>query len=64
MAFPTLLYMSENWTLIKSQPSRVQAAEIRFLSHVPGYTLRDRKRNVDVFGFIAKFAGTEYYDYT
>ena len=30
MALPTLLYGSENWTLIKGQASGIQASEMRF----------------------------------
>ena len=40
-ALTTLLYESENWTLTKRQASRIQAAEMRFLKHVAGYTLHD-----------------------
>ena len=45
VALPTLLYGSENWTLTKGQPNRIQAAEMRFLRHVAGYTLHDHRRN-------------------
>ena len=48
MALPTLLYGSENWTVTKGQASRIQAAEMRFLRHVAGYTLRDHRRNTDI----------------
>ena len=48
MALPTLLYGSENWTLTKGQASRIQAAEMRFLRHVAGYTLHDHRRNTDI----------------
>ena len=39
---------SENWTLTKGQASRIQAAEMRFLRHVVGYTLHDHRRNTDI----------------
>ena len=48
MALPTLLYGSENWTLTKSPASHIQAAEMRFLRHVAGYTLHDHRRNTDI----------------
>ena len=48
MAVPTLLYGSKNWTLTKGQVSRIQAAEMRFLRHVAGYTLHDHTRNTDI----------------
>ena len=50
MALPTLLYGSENWTFMKGQASRIQAAEMRFLRHVAGYrpTLHDHRKNTDI----------------
>ena len=48
MALPTLLYGSENWTLTKGHASRMQAAEMRFLRDVAGYTLHDHRRNTDI----------------
>ena len=48
MALPTLLYESQNWTLTKSQASRIQAAEMRFIRNVAGYTqmcIRDSCNN-------------------
>ena len=48
MAFPTLLYGSENWTLTKGQASHIQAVAKRFLRHIAGYTLHDHKRNMDI----------------
>ena len=57
MALPTLIYGSENWTLMKGQASRIQAAEMRwFLRHMAGYTLPDHRRNTDI--------RQEYYKYT
>ena len=38
-----------NWTLMKSQTSCIQAAEMRFLSHIAGYTFQDRRRNADIW---------------
>ena len=48
MALPTLLYGPENWTLTKGLASCIQAAEMRFLRHVAGYTLHDQTRNTDI----------------
>ena len=48
MILPILLYGSDNWTSTKSQASRFQEDEMRFLRYAAGYTLQDRKRNVDV----------------
>ena len=48
MTLSTLLYDSENWTLTKGQASRIEAAEMRFLMHVAGYTLHDHRRNTDI----------------
>ena len=32
------------------QPSRIQAAEMRFFRYVAGYTLHDHRRNTDIYG--------------
>ena len=40
---PKLIYGPENWTLTKYRASPIQAAEMRFLRHVAGYTLQDHK---------------------
>ena len=45
MVLPSLLFGIENWTLTKGQTSRIQAAEMRFLRHVAGYSLHDHRRN-------------------
>ena len=34
--------------LTKGQAIRIQAAEMRFLRHVAGYTLHDQRRNTDI----------------
>jgi hypothetical protein len=48
MAIPTLLYGSDCWTLTKRQKSRLEAAEMRFLTSVAGYRLIDHRRNEDI----------------
>ena len=42
---PTFLYGSENWTLTASQRRRIEAAEIKLLRPLAGYTLYDHKTN-------------------
>ena len=41
---PTVLYESENWTLTASQ-RRTEAAEMKLLRPLAGYTLQDHKTN-------------------
>lgn len=48
MAAPMLLYGSEFWTLTKKEERRIEAAEMRFLRSVAGYTLLDKKRSDDI----------------
>ena len=40
-----ILYGSENWTLTASQRRRIEAAEMKLLRPLAGYTLRDHKTN-------------------
>ena len=42
---PTLLYGSENWTLTASQGRRIEAAEMKLLRPLAGYTLHGHKTN-------------------
>jgi len=42
---PTFLYGSENWTLAASQRRRNEAAEMKLLRPLAGYTLPDHKSN-------------------
>jgi len=42
---PTFLYGSENWTLTASQRRRIEAAEMKLLRPLAGYTLHDHKTN-------------------
>lgn len=48
MAVPMLLYGSEFWILTKKEERRIEAAEMKFLRSVAGYTLFDRKRSEDI----------------
>jgi hypothetical protein len=42
---PTLLYGSETWVNTKQDMTRLEAAEMRFLRNVKGYTRLDKIRN-------------------
>ena len=50
MAVPVLKYGSENWSLNRSDKRKIEAAEMRFVRPMAGYTLRDKKkrRNNDI----------------
>jgi hypothetical protein len=48
MVVPTLLYGSECWTMRKRDTQTLQAAEMRFLRSVKGYTRLDKIRNEDI----------------
>jgi len=45
LVLPTFLYESENWTLTALQRRRTEAAEMKLLRPVSGYTLYDHKTN-------------------
>jgi len=45
LVLPTFLYGSENWTLTALQRGRIEAAEIKLLIPLVGYTLHDHKTN-------------------
>jgi hypothetical protein len=42
------MYGSENWSLNRSDKRKVEAAEMRFLRPMAGYTLFDKKRSSDI----------------
>jgi hypothetical protein len=44
MEVPVLGYGSENWSLNRSDKRKIEAAEMRFLRLVTGYTLCDKKK--------------------
>jgi len=48
LVLPTFLYGSENWTLTASQRRRIEAAEMKLLRPLAGYTLYDHKTNDSV----------------
>jgi hypothetical protein len=48
LVLPTFLYGSENWTLRALQRQRIEAAEIKLLRLLEGYTLHDHKTNDSV----------------
>ena len=48
LVLPTFLYWSENWTLTASERRRIEAAEMKLLSPLAGYTLHDHKTNDSV----------------
>ena len=43
MAVPVLMYGSENWSLNRSDKRKIEAAEMRFLRPMAGYTLWYKK---------------------
>jgi len=45
LVLPTFLYWSENWTLTALQRQRIEAAEMKLLRPLAGYTLYDHKTN-------------------
>jgi hypothetical protein len=45
LVLPTFLYGSENWILTASQRRRIEAAEMKLLRPLAGYTLYDHKTN-------------------
>ena len=45
LALPTFLYGSENWTVTALQRRRIEAAEMKLLRPLTGYTLYDHKTN-------------------
>ena len=45
LVLPTFLYWSENWTLTALQRRRIEAAEMKLLRPLAGYTLYDHKTN-------------------
>ena len=45
LVLPTFLYGSENWTLTALQRQRIEAAEMKLLRPLAGYTLYDHETN-------------------
>jgi len=48
LVLPTFLYGSENWTLTALQRRRIEAAEMKLLRPLAGYTLYGHKTNDSV----------------
>jgi hypothetical protein len=48
VARPSLLYGSETWVTTKRDMTRLEAAQVRFLRSVTGYTRLDKIRNEDI----------------
>jgi hypothetical protein len=49
LVFPTLLYGSENWTLTALQRRGIEAAEMKLLRPLTGYTLYDHKETTSYY---------------
>jgi len=45
LVVPTFLYVSENWTRTALRRRRIEAAEMKLLRPLAGYTLYDHKTN-------------------
>ena len=48
ITYVIIMYGSENWSLKRSDKTRIEAAEMRFLRSMAGYTLWDEKRSTDI----------------
>jgi hypothetical protein len=48
MAMPMLTNASENWTINRSDKSKTQSAEMKFLRSIAGCTVLDQKRSTDI----------------
>ena len=48
MAVPVQMYGSENWSRNRSDERKIEAAEMRFLGPMAGYTHWDKKRSSDI----------------
>jgi hypothetical protein len=57
-----LLYGAENWSLAVPQKKRIDAAEIKLLRPLAGYTLRDHKYNDDIRSELGVQSITEILD--
>ena len=58
LVLPTFLYGSENWTLTASQRRRIEAAEMKLLRPLAGYTFYDYKQTNP---FAANYRQTAYW---
>jgi hypothetical protein len=48
LTLPTLLYVSEIWTIKQCDKNRLRTAEIKYLRRTAGYTLFDHKRTEEI----------------
>ncbi|KAJ4436238.1 hypothetical protein ANN_18868 [Periplaneta americana] len=48
LAIPSLIYVSEIWTLTEKQKKRMEAAEMRLLRSLADYSLLHHKRNTEI----------------
>jgi hypothetical protein len=62
LAVPVLLYGAENWTLTVPQKKRIEAAKMKLLRPLAGYTLRDHKYNDDICSELGVQSITEILD--
>ena len=44
VAVPVKMYGSENWSLNRSDQRKIEAAEMRFVRPMAGYTLWDKRK--------------------
>ena len=61
LVLPTFLYGSENWTLTDLQRRRIEAAEMKLLRPLAGYTFYDHKTN-DYIRLEIRITGTDKID--
>jgi hypothetical protein len=62
LAVPVLLCGAENWTSTVPQKKRIEAAEIKLLRPLAGYTLRDHTYNDDTRSELGVQSITEILD--
>ena len=48
LAFPALLYGSENWAIKARDARRITAAEVKYMRKTAGYTGTDYKTSVEI----------------
>lgn len=59
MAVPTLIYGGETWTLQKDIP-KIEDSEIKFLRAAEICSLRDHRRNEDIYWYDLKVSSVIY----
>jgi hypothetical protein len=62
LAVPVLLYGAENWTSTVPQQKRIEAAEMKLIRPLAGYTLRDHKYNDEIHSELGVQSITEILD--